>query len=153
MQRLSFTIDIAASPHEVYESMLGLQNISTYHHWTATFNPTSTYEGDWTLGSKMRFIGVDENGNKGGMLSEIAEHEAAAKVAIRHIGFIAGDQEITSGPEVEPWIGGMEIYQFEEQNGSTKLTVTLDAGEEHFAYFQSTYPKALEHLKSYCERK
>jgi hypothetical protein len=152
MQRLNFSIDIKAPAQKVYESMLGLKDKSTYQQWTIPFNPTSSFEGDWSLGSTMRFVGVDENGKKGGMLSEIAEHEAAAKVAIRHIGFIAGDQEITSGPEIEPWIGAMEIYKFEEQNGITTVTVDLDMGEDYIDYFKETYPKALVQLKEYCER-
>ena len=54
--------------------MLGTQNKSTYEQWTALFNPTSTYEGSWEKGSKMLFVGVDEKGEKGGLVSRIVEN-------------------------------------------------------------------------------
>ena len=68
---------------KVYETMLGLNNKSTYEYWTAEFNPTSTYEGNWEKGSKILFVGVDENGKKGGMVSEIEEHKPASFISIR----------------------------------------------------------------------
>jgi hypothetical protein len=71
MQKLQFKKDINASTQSVYETMLGLKDKATYEYWTATFNPTSTYEGSWDKGSKILFVGVDENGKKGGMVSEV----------------------------------------------------------------------------------
>jgi hypothetical protein len=44
---------------------------SDYAQWTSLFNPTSTYEGSWDKGNKILFIGVDEKGEKGGMVSRI----------------------------------------------------------------------------------
>jgi hypothetical protein len=49
--------------------MLGISNKASYEQWTALFNPTSSYEGNWQQGEKMLFIGVDEKGEKGGMVS------------------------------------------------------------------------------------
>lgn len=74
MKKLEFRIEINASAQKVYEAMLGLNDKSTCEYWTATFNPTSTYEGSWTKGSKILFVGVDESGKKGGMVSEVVEN-------------------------------------------------------------------------------
>ena len=93
--------------------MLGLENKTAYESWVSVFNPTSTYEGNWDKGSKIRFIGTDENGNKGGMLSEIAENIPNKFVSIRHYGIIKNNKEITSGAEVDEWSGTFKNYLFE----------------------------------------
>lgn len=151
MEKLTFTTDIKASAESVYESMLGLKDVKTYQQWTATFNPTSTYEGNWDKGSKILFVGTDGNGKRGGMVSEVVENNPAKFVSIRHYGYIDGDKEVTEGEEVEKWAGGHENYTFEENNGVTKLTVHMDSIEEYVSYFQENYPKALEVLKSTIE--
>ncbi|HIB36858.1 SRPBCC domain-containing protein [Mesonia sp.] len=152
MKKLNFHKEIDASAQKVYETMLGLKNKETYEFWTAIFNPTSTYEGNWDKGSKILFVGEDENGKRGGMISEIVEHLPAQKVSIRHYGFIDGDQEITTGEEVEKWAGGKETYIFEEKNKKTFLTVEMDTIENYETYFNECYPKALEKLKEITEQ-
>ena len=64
--------------------MLGIDNIETYEQWTAEFNPTATYEESWEKGSKIYFIETDENGKRGGMVSEIADNIPFQFVPIRH---------------------------------------------------------------------
>lgn len=152
MQKLRFKKEINASAQKVYETMLGLKDKSTYEYWTATFNPTSSYEGSWDKGSKIHFVGVDENGKKGGMASEIVEHQPANFVSIRHYGFLDGDIEITTGEQVEKWAGGHENYSFQENNGITTLTVDMDTIDEYLEYFNDIYPKALDKLKEISEK-
>ncbi|MFV8226444.1 SRPBCC domain-containing protein [Christiangramia aquimixticola] len=152
MKRLKFKKEIKASAQKVYETMLGLNDKKTYESWTAVFNPTSTYEGSWDKGSKILFIGVDENGKKGGMVSEIAEHKPASFVSIRHYGFLDGDTEITSGEQVEKWTGGYENYSFVENNGITTVTVEIDTLDEYLDFFNNTYIKALDILKEISEQ-
>jgi hypothetical protein len=94
MERLQFSIKINASPDKVYEIMLGLKDKSHYEKWTAAFNPTSSYEGTWGKGTKIFFIGIDEDGHKGGMVAMVEEHVPANFVSLKHIGILAGDVEI-----------------------------------------------------------
>lgn len=101
MKKLQLKKDINASAEKVYNTMLGISNIETYEQWTAEFNPTSTYEGSWEKGSKIYFVGTDENGKKGGMVSEIADNIPFQFVSIRHYGMLDGENEITEGPEIE----------------------------------------------------
>ncbi|MBB4799981.1 hypothetical protein HNP37_000020 [Flavobacterium nitrogenifigens] len=152
MQKLQFKKEINASAQKVYETMLGLKDKATYEYWVATFNPTSTYEGSWDKGSKILFVGTDENGKKGGMISEIEEHKPANFVSIRHYGFLVGDTEVTTGEEVEKWAGGHENYTFQENNGLTTVIVDMDTIDEYLDYFQNTYPKALDKLKEISEK-
>lgn len=133
--------------------MLGLTDKKTYEEWTAAFNPTSTFEGSWEKGSKMYFIGIGEDGKRGGMLSEIAENIPNKFVSIRHYGMLDGENEITTGELVEKWTGGHEKYTFEEKNGSTLLSIEIDIVEEYEDFFNETWPKALEVLKMMVEKK
>lgn len=152
MKRLQFSTDIQAPAEEVYNAMLGLKDIKTYEHWTAAFNPTSTYEGSWKKGSKILFVGTDESGKRGGMVSEVVENKPSEYVSIRHYGFLDGDTEITSGKEVEKWAGGFENYSFRENNGVTQINVEIDSVEDYVDFFNKTYPKALEKLKEVAEK-
>ena len=151
MQKLQFQKEIKASSQKVYETMLGLNDKKTYEHWTSAFNPTSTYEGSWEKGNKIHFVGMDENGKKGGMVSEIVEHQPARFVSIRHFGFLDGENEITTGEQVEKWAGGFENYSYHENNGITTVTVELDTIDEYLDYFKNTYPSALDKLKEISE--
>ena len=102
-------------------------------------------------GSKILFVGVDENGERGGMVSRIIENIPEQFVSIQHYGLLKADQEITEGPEVEKWANGLENYTFEENNGTTTITVDLDTTEEFIGFMNETYPKALDKLKEICE--
>lgn len=160
MKKLQFKVSINAPVSRVYDFMLGISSKSTYEQWTSLFNPTSTYEGSWDKGSKILFVGVDEKGEKGGMVSRIAENIPKRFVSIQHYGLLSADKEITEGPEVEKWANGFENYSFEENNGrpddpvgrgTTSLTVDLDTTEDFLDYMNENYPKALHKLKEICE--
>ena len=151
MQKLQFKVNIHAPASKVYDLMLGISNKSTYEQWTALFNPTSSFEGTWEKGSKMLFVGVDEKGEKGGLVSKIVESIPNKFVSIQHCGLIKGNKEMMEGPEVEQWANGFENYSFEESNGITTLTVDLDTTEEFLDYMNDTYPTALAKLKEICE--
>ena len=152
MNKLQFRININAPVDKVYDFMLGINNKSTYEQWTALFNPTSTYEGSWDKGNKMLFIGVDEKGERGGMVSKIAENIPNNFISIQHYGLVKGNEEITEGPEVEKWANGFENYTFEESNGTTTVIVDLDTTEDFLDYMNEAYPKSLDKLKEICEK-
>jgi len=152
MEKLQFKVSINAPTNKVYDTMLGISNKSTYEQWTALFNPTSTYEGSWTKGSKILFVGTDDKGEKGGMVSEIFDNIPNKFISIRHYGLVKSDVEITEGPEVEKWANGFENYTFGENNGTTMVTVDLDTTEDFLGYMNETYPKALDKLREICEK-
>jgi hypothetical protein len=149
---LQFKVNIQATVGTVYEFMLGLNSKTTYEQWTSVFNPTSTYEGSWDQGSKILFVGIDEQGERGGMVSRIVENQRNQLVSIQHYGLLKGSEEITEGPEVAQWANGMEQYIFEEQRGTTTLTVEMDTAEAFESYMNEHYPKALAKLKMLCEQ-
>jgi hypothetical protein len=161
MKKLQFKVSINAPVTRIYNFMLGINSKSTYEQWTSLFNPTSTYEGSWGKGNKILFVGVDEKGEKGGMVSRIAENIPNRFVSVQHYGLLKADKEITEGPEVEKWANGFENYTFQENNarpddpvgrGTTTVTVDLDTTEDFLDYMNQTYPKALDKLKELCEK-
>ncbi len=152
MKKLQFKVSINTTASKIYNFMLGIKSKSTYEQWTALFNPTSTYEGSWDKGNKVLFVGVDDKGEKGGMVSRIAENIPNKFVSIQHYGLLTAGKEITEGPEVDKWANGFENYTFEENNGTTTVTVDLDTTEEFLDYMNQTYPKALDKLKEICEK-
>lgn len=152
MIKIQFTTSIQAPANHVFDMMLGLSDKSSYEHWTAAFNPTSSFEGNWEKDQKMLFIGVDENGDKGGMISRIIAHDPNRFISIQHYGILKGDVELTEGEEVEEWANSIENYTFEEINGTTRVTVVLDTAEDFLEYMNETYPQALAKLKQMCER-
>jgi hypothetical protein len=152
MRKLQYKINIQAPASKVYDLMLGITDRTTYEQWTSAFNPTSTFYGTWAKGAKMFFLGTDESGEEGGMVSQIAENIPNRFVSIRHYGLVKSSEEITEGPEVEKWANGFENYTFEEDGGKTALTVDLDTAEDFVDYMNKSYPKALEKLKEMCEK-
>lgn len=148
LEPMHFELYINATTDKVYETML---NDKTYREWTTVFNPTSHFVGSWEKGSEIRFLGCDDNGEIGGMISRIKENIPNKFVSIEHFGIIQNGKEITSGPEVENW-SGLENYTYTEVNCHTMLAIDVDTNIEYKAYFEQTWPQALKKLKEICEQ-
>jgi uncharacterized protein YndB with AHSA1/START domain len=149
MEKLHFEVTINASASKIFERMF---DDTYYREWTAAFNPTSYFKGKWAKGEKMLFLGTDSDGNEAGMVSSIYQFIPNKFVSIQHLGLVKGKEEITSGPEVEDWAGIFENYSFTETNGTTNISVDIDTNEEFKSYFIDIWPKALDLLKTICEK-
>lgn len=152
MKTLQYKQEIKAPAAKVFRAMLGLDDAKTYEEWTKVFNPTSSYKGNWEKGSKIYFLGTDDKGKQGGMVSEIADNRVNEFISIRHYGILDGDKEILDGPDVEKWAGGFENYSFSESNGITTVAIALDTVNDYEDYFDKSYPEALKVLKVMCEK-
>lgn len=146
---MHFEINIGAKPGKVYKIMLADK---TYSEWTSVFSPISQFKGSWDKGSKIIFLGSDQDGNSGGLVSRIKENVPGRFVSIELTGIIENDREILSGPKVEEWARGLENYTFIDNDGSTLLEVDVDVHENHRSFFDTTWPDALKKLKEICER-
>ncbi|HMU02324.1 MAG TPA: hypothetical protein PJ990_01815 [Saprospiraceae bacterium] len=151
MIRKVYQVSVNAPKEKCADIMLGLSDIHTYERWTAIFNPTSTYDGSWKKGSKIKFVGTNENGTRSGMVARIAEHIPNSFVSIEHYGLFENDVEIIEGPQVESWAGGQENYTFESDGDTTLITVEVDVTDDHTTWFDENYPLALEKLKEVIE--
>jgi len=143
-----YEILIDANVERVYNVMIDEKH---YVEWTSVFNPTSHFKGSWEKGSKILFIGEAEDGSMGGMVSRIKENIPFRFISIEHLGIIQNGKEVLCGPDVDEWAGALENYTFTDQNSKTLLSVDVYTGEKYASYFDETWPKALEKLKSICE--
>ena len=69
-----------------------------------------------------------------------------------HYGMLKDGEEITEGPEVEGWAGGLENYTLREDGETTIVSIGIDAAEEYESYMDKLYPNALQKLKEVCEK-
>jgi len=145
---MHFEITIKASVEMVYKTML---EPTTYSERTSVFNPSSHFSGSWEKGSKILFLGTDNNGTQGGMVSRIRENIPNRFVSIEHLGIVEDGKEICSGQKVEEWAGALENYTFIDNVRDTLLEIDLDVDSDYGAYFAETWPKALDKLKTICE--
>ena len=149
MKNMHFEITIKAAVEKVFKTML---EEKTYSEWTSVFDPTSHFVGSWEKGSKIQFLGTDSDGNQQGMASRIRENMPNRFVSIEHLGMIVDGKEIYSGQKVEEWAGALENYTFTDIRGDTLLEIDLDVANDFGTYFAETWPKALDKLKSICEK-
>jgi len=140
MKKLTYQIKINAPVSRVFKTMLDKE---TYKKWTSAFNPSSDFEGIWEEGEKINFIGINEHGEKEGMIAEIAQYIPNAFVSIRHLGILNKGQEILSGPAVEDSFFAVE--------GKTELKVDVDTNDDFIEYFNQVWPNALLRLKNLSE--
>jgi uncharacterized protein YndB with AHSA1/START domain len=149
MHPLQYHIDINAPVSKVFQLMI---DDNAYRLWTSVFCGTSYFEGQWKKGEKMYFIGLDDQGNKGGMVAQIADVIPDKFISIQHYGILDGETEITEGPQVEAWKNVFENYTFSENSGQTRVTVDVATVDEYLDFFNDKWPKALDVLKEICEQ-
>lgn len=147
MEKLTFTTLINAPREEVWNTML---EKDTYQEWTAPFHEGSTFEGDWSEGTEMQFLGPAEDGSIAGMYAVVVANRPHEFVSVQHLG------EIKNG-EKTPWpvVAGQEGYEnytFKDAEGGTEVLVELTVPAEWEDMFNDLWPKALAKLKEITER-
>ncbi len=149
MQKLNFSITINAQKEKVWATML---DDKTYRIWTEAFSPGSHYVGTWDKGSKILFLGPNEKGIMGGMVSRIKENRLYKYISIEHLGIVHDSVEDTTSDAVKQWAGSLENYTFKDLNGMTELIVDMDINDEYKEMFEGMWPKALKKLKELTEK-
>jgi uncharacterized protein YndB with AHSA1/START domain len=151
MEKIHETIHINAPREKVWDVML---SDATYRDWTSVFNPGgSSFEGDWSEGSTMKFIGPDpETGKSGGMLSRVKENRKPEFISIEHYGIIKDGVEDTTSDEVKKWTPAFENYTLNEKDGGTEVVVDIDTEKDYVSIFEGMWPKALARLKELAEK-
>jgi uncharacterized protein YndB with AHSA1/START domain len=157
MEKLHFSITINAPKEKVWDTML---DDETYREWTTPFSPGSHFIGSWDQGSKIQFLGPDENGKTGGMTSMIEENRQYEFISIKHLGEIKNGVEDTTSDAVKEWAGAHENYTFKEVDGKTELLIDMEgngqpeseASKQMAEMFKDMWPKALQKLKEISER-
>ena len=150
-EKMHFEIEIYAPVQKVWDTMLEKES---YKEWTTAFDPTSSYEGSWEKGSKMKFVSTT---NGYSMISEIAENIPYKFISIKHLGEIKGGVEDTTSDKVKTWTPAYENYTFADKGMGTLLAVDMESpstpeSKAMKEMFEDMWPKALLRLKEICER-
>lgn len=128
----------------------------TYKEWTKSFNPTSNntsrFEGDWSEGSKMLFLGTDDKGHEVGMVSRIAKNIPYEFISIEHLGIVKDGMEDTTSEEATSWAPAFENYTFIEKNWGTEIVIDQDLDEQYIQMFGTMWKNALLKLKEIAEK-
>jgi uncharacterized protein YndB with AHSA1/START domain len=144
--KTNFSIDINAPRQRVWDVMFDDKG---YREWTSAFSGSSSFEGSWSEGSRIRFLGQDEQGNQCGLSSRIVANRPLEFVAIEHLRGITNGVDDANESE---WTGAREDYHFSEKNGVTTVRIEQDMVAEYETMFQEMWPNALAKLKALAER-
>jgi uncharacterized protein YndB with AHSA1/START domain len=151
MKKLHFEIKINAPKAKVWDTML---RHGTYEKWVSAGWGSSTYEGEWKRGSRIKFFGTDESGaDAGGTVAEIVDIKPREHVLAKHVAMLTvGGAEDTESEMAKGWIGITENYYFTEEGGATTLRVEIKTYPAWADMFRDGWPKALAKLKELCEK-
>jgi hypothetical protein len=144
MKKLQYTIRIHASPKAVWDVMI---SPDTYRQWTAEFAEGSYFEGSWSQGDRIRFLGPGGSG----MAAVIAESRPHEFISIKHLGEIKEGVEDTESEAVRSWAPAFENYTFSTVGGDTELRIDMDTLEAWEDFMNKAWPRALAKLKTICE--
>jgi hypothetical protein len=143
---MNFKIEINAPRERVWEVLFGEQ---TYPKWTAPFAEGSSVETDWKKGSRALF----SDGKGKGIISKIFENVPNEYMSIEHLGMFDNGKEDFESDEVKKWSGAKENYTLNDLGGKTELAIDMEMGDDEnmIAYFNNTWPKALDIVKELAE--
>ena len=149
MKKINLDITINATRKGVWEAIV---DDSKFRLWTSAFQEGSYFEGGWNKGDAIRFISINKEGVKEGMVSEIAESIYPNYISIKHLGYIMNGIEDTTSEEIRKWAPAFENYTLEElEEKKTLFKLDMDATEEYYDMFLEMWPKALTKLKEVSE--
>lgn len=151
MQKLHFSIVINAPVEKVWDTML---NLETYKVWTLPFNETgSSFDGDWSEGSKMYFLGPQEDGTVAGMVSEVRINHQHEFISLKAIAELKNGKEVSNEEShVQDWFGALEEYTFNSVEGGTQVDVNVDIPAEYAEHMSTAWSQALAKLKEISEK-
>lgn len=149
MKKINLSVEINAPREAVWEAIV---NDAKYRKWTTAFTEGSFFEGGWNKGDTIRFLMINKEGEKEGMIAEIAESIYPEYISIKHLGYIAKGVDDTTSDEVKSWTPAFENY-FLESVGPRKtlFKVEADVTDEYYPMFMDLWPKALDLLKKVSE--
>ncbi len=149
MKKLNFEIEIETSREIVWDSIV---NKTKYDRWTNAFGETSHFEGGWKKGDTIRFLAFNNEGQKMGMISEIAESRFPEYISIRHLGQILNGVEDYTSDEVKKWAPSFENYTIEKLGERlTLFKLDMETPDDYYEMFIQMWPNALNKLKQVSE--
>lgn len=146
MEKINFSVSMNAPKEKVWKV---LWDDPTYGQWTSVFGEGSYAQTDnWKEGSTVRFLAADG----GGMISKVSANKPNEYMSFKHLGMIKNGVEDLVSDEVKQWSGAFENYTLEQTDGTTTLKVEMDISPDYKEYFDKTWPKALDKVKTLSEQ-
>ena len=144
MKRLQFSIEIKAEPSKIWTA---LWSDNGYRDWAGIFFEGSyVIAKNWQEGHTVYFLSPDQSG----IYSRIEKHIPNNIIRFTHIGNVVAGKEQEVDEESKKWSGATETYSVIKGINEATLRVDIDVMDEHVAFMTTTFPKALEKLKSNC---
>lgn len=141
MKTIEHSVRLARPAEDVWRVMLDAR---TYNGWARGFSPGSVYRGEWREGEEIEFLDPEIGGTRA-RIDELTPHR---RIHVTHVGLIDRDGGVdTTSETARKWIGVTETYDFAEDEGGTRLTVTMNADEAFEEMLSTGWTKSLEHLK------
>mgnify|MGYP001547020543 FL=1 len=139
MKFLEFEIQINATPEKVWETLF---TQDSYKKWASAMNEGTYFEGNWEVGSIMKFLDPQNNG----MYSLVTENIRFKVLGMKHLGWILKG-------ELSPqnWEDSTLNYILEPSENGTLLKGTVNSLDEFVEFFNSKYPQNFEHIKRLAE--
>ena len=139
MKFLEFEIQINATPEKVWETLL---TQDSYKKWASAMNEGTYFEGNWEVGSIMKFLDPQNNG----MYNLVTENIRFKVLGMKHLGWILKG-------ELSPqnWEDSTLNYILEPSENGTLLKGIVNSLDEFVEFFNSKYPQNFEHIKRLAE--
>ena len=139
MKFLEFEIQINATPEKVWETLF---TQDSYKKWASAMNEGTYFEGNWEVGSIMKFLDPQNNG----MYNLVTENIRFKVLGMKHLGWILKG-ELSS----QNWEDSTLNYILEPSENGTLLKGTVNSLDEFVEFFNSKYPQNFEHIKRLAE--
>lgn len=111
-----------------------------YRLWTVAFHEGSFFEGDWTKGSKIRFVSEDESGIVTGMVSTIEENDYPNHISIKHLGLVMNGIEDYDSEYTKVWAPAFENYHLaRNEDGGCTFLLEQDMPEDYVEDFKQMW--------------
>lgn len=141
------SIEISASKEAIWKV---ITDQTTYQDWSSAFMPGSRYEGDWSEGSKIRFIGPSDEGDNG-IVAKVLCHVPGQSLTMQHIAVLSSGVEQYEGDVFDTWIPATEEYWLEPSYDGQQLRIISQVPNDYFESFTVCWRNALARIKELSE--
>ena len=86
------------------------------------------------------------------MFSKIEKMVPNEIMEFKHLGMVKDGEKQPDPEQTQSWAGSMENYYLTQTNNTTELKLEMDIAEDYEAFFQETFPKALQKVKELAEK-
>jgi len=139
MKKLNKEIEISASREKVWTVLV---EKSYNDNWLSFFSAGTTASTDWIEGHKIIFT---DNSNNG-IIGKVTAKQPYEFIKITYEGVIENGVENYESEMAKAMSGTEETYELSDSNGTTKLVISVDMGEDYFDEMSVAWDAALQRI-------